>query len=152
MKDYLKNGYLFDPDLYVKAPEPKSKSRELKFLDKTDGTLLFMTMAITTTSCNEMPIVKPYTLALPSDIRGYNRLSVSSSRTIAPHFFLPDDKIKSYFGHTFRTEKFLSHFNCSIATDFSMTREMCRPQKVNSSFLNKLWTAWLQSRGHQVIP
>lgn len=33
-----------------------------------------------------------------------------------------------------------------------MTTEMSRPQKIYSSFINKLWVAWLQSRGHQVIP
>ena len=29
---------------------------------------------------------------------------------------------------------------------------MTRAQKMYSSFLNKLWCAWLQSRGHKVIP
>lgn len=152
MEDYLKKGHLFDPDLYANAFEPKPKNKSLTFLDKTDGTLLFMTMAVTTTSRYEMPIVSPYTLALPQDIQGYHRLSTSSHRGIAPHFFLSDEKIKTYFSHPFRTEQVLSHFDCSIGIDFSMTKEMCHPQKINSSFLNKLWAAWLQSRGHNVIP
>ena len=52
----------------------------------------------------------------------------------------------------FETETLLSNFKVSIGMDFSMTNEMTRPQKMYASFLNKLWVAWLQSRGYNVIP
>lgn len=120
--------------------------------EKTDPTLLFMTLCVTMTSKNEMPIVSPYTGKLPTDIRGIHRVKNMIAPHIAPHFFFSDERIRHFFDDRFRTEKILSRFGVSISMDFSMTMEMTRPQKMFSSFLNKLWAAWLQSRGHNVIP
>lgn len=125
----------------------RSRDRE-----KADSTLLFMTLCVSMTSENEMPIVAPYTGSLPRDIRGIHRVKNMVAPHIAPHFFFSDDRIKQFFHDPFGTEKILSQFEVSISTDFSMTTEMTRPQKMFSSFLNKLWAAWLQSRGHKVIP
>ena len=122
------------------------------FLDRVDDTLLFMIMTVTMTSENEMPIVAPYTGSIPNDILGVYRTSDSTPADTAPHFFFSDKRIRSFWNKPFATEKKLEKFNCSISLDFSMTSEMSRPQKVYSAFLNKLWAAWLQSRGHQVIP
>ncbi len=120
--------------------------------EKADATLLFMTLCATMTSENEMPIVSPYTGVIPADIRGIHRVKNITAPYIAPHFFFSDDRIRQFFEDPFGTEKILSQFQVSISTDFSMTKEMTRPQKIYSSFLNKLWAAWLQSRGHNVIP
>ncbi len=120
--------------------------------EKTDSTLLFMTLCVTMTSDNEMPIVAPYTGVIPTDIRGIHRVKNMTAPHIAPHFFFSDDRIRQFFDNPFETEKILSQFQVSISTDFSMTMEMTRPQKIFSSFLNKLWAAWLQSRSHKVIP
>lgn len=121
-------------------------------LEKADPTLLFMTLCVTMTSENEMPIVAPYTGVRPEDIRGIHRVKYLVAPHLAPHFFFADDRIRQFFDDPFGTEKILSEFGVSISMDFSMTMEMTRPQKMFSSFLNKLWAAWLQSRGHQVIP
>lgn len=120
--------------------------------EKADPTLLFMTLCVTMTSQNEMPIVASYTGVIPKDIRGIHRVKNIVSSHIAPHFFFSDERIRQFFDNPFETEKILSRFTVSIAIDFSMTIEMTRPQKMFSSFLNKLWAAWLQSRGHEVIP
>ena len=121
-------------------------------LETVDSTLLFMTLAVTMTSENEMPIVAAYTGELPSNILGLHRTDEFTPKSAAPHFYVTDDRIKRFFGDPFVTEKRLSQFKVSIGMDFSMTCEMGRPQKIYSSFLNKLWAAWLQSRGHKVIP
>ncbi len=120
--------------------------------EKADPTLLFMTLCVTMTSENEMPIVAPYNGKIPKDIRGIHRVKNMVVPQISPHFFFNDDRIRQFFDDPFGTEKILSQFDVSISTDFSMTTEMTRPQKIFSSFLNKLWAAWLQSRGHKVIP
>lgn len=120
--------------------------------ETTDATLLFMTLAVTLTGQNEMPIVAPYQGPIPAGVLGIHRTSKSTPSTIAPHFYMPDRKIRSFWNHPFRTEKKVERFVCSIGTDFSMTFEMGRPQKMYASFLNKLWVAWMQSRGHRVIP
>ena len=104
------------------------------------------------TSKNEMPIVHAYTGLIPIDIRGIYRLSPQHNYNVAPHFYFDDSKIRPYWNNPFETEQFLSNFLVSIGIDFSMTNEMSRPQKIYASFLNKLWVAWLQSRGHNVIP
>ena len=122
------------------------------FLNQVDDTLLFMTMTVTMTSENEMPIVAPYAGPIPKDILGLYRTSDSTPADTAPHFFFTDKKIRSFWNKPFATEKKLEKFNSSISLDFSMTTEMSRSQKVYSAFLNKLWAAWLQSRGHNVIP
>lgn len=122
------------------------------FLNQVDDTLLFMTMSVTMTSENEMPIVTPYAGPIPKDILGLYRTSDSTPADTAPHFFFSDKKIRSFWNKPFATEKKLEKFNSSISLDFSMTAEMSRPQKIYSAFLNKLWAAWLQSRGHNVIP
>lgn len=124
----------------------------LKRYERPDFTLLSMTMVVTMTSVNEMPIVAPYSGIIPKDIRGIHRLNHCSDSTVAPHFYFNDGKIRKYFDDPFGTEEILSNFDVSISIDFSMTKEMARPQKVYSSFLNKLWEAWMQSRGFKVIP
>lgn len=121
-------------------------------LGQKDATLLFMTMAVSMTSKNEMPIVRAYTGDIPSDILGIHRAVPRKLYHIAPHFYFDDSRILQYWNKPFETEKLLSNFKVSIGMDFSMTNEMTRPQKMYSSFLNKLWVAWLQSRGHNVIP
>lgn len=118
---------------------------------KTDKTLLFMTSEVTMTENYQMPIVAPYKGVLPENIMGINRAKYFSDPMISPHFFLEDNLINQYYYNPYRTEKILYNFHTSIATDFSMTNEMAFPQKIFSSFLNKLWAAWLQSRGHNVI-
>lgn len=120
--------------------------------EKVDATLLFMTMQVTMTEHNEMPMVSPYKGPLPTDILGFYRVKSTTVKTVAPHFFFDDYDIRRFWRKPFLTEHKLEHFDCSISMDFSMTAEMSRPQKIYSSFLNKLWAAWLQSRGHQVIP
>ena len=121
-------------------------------LGHKDATLLFMTMAVSMTSKNEMPIVRAYTGDIPSDILGIHRAVPRKLYHIAPHFYFDDSRILQYWNKPFETEKLLSNFKVSIGMDFSMTNEMTRPQKMYSSFLNKLWVAWLQSSGHNVIP
>lgn len=121
-------------------------------LGHKDTTLLFMTMAVSMTSKNEMPIVWAYTGDIPFDILGIHRAVPRKLYHIAPHFYFDDSRILHYWNKPFETEKLLSNFKVSISMDFSMTNEMTRPQKMYSSFLNKLWVAWLQSRGHKVIP
>lgn len=121
-------------------------------LEHKDSTLLFMTMAVTLTSQNEMPLVKAYVGEIPTDIRGLHRVASRGYLNLAPHFYFEDARIKQYWNKPFETEKLLSKFPCSIGMDFSMTNEMGRPQKMYASFLNKLWVAWLQSRGRAVIP
>lgn len=121
-------------------------------LEHKDPTLLFMTMAISMTSANEMPIVRSYTGDIPSDIRGIHRAVSRQLYHLAPHFYFEDARILQYWNKPFETEKLLSRFKVSIGIDFSMTNEMTRPQKIYASFLNKLWVAWLQSKGHKVIP
>lgn len=139
----VKTAFIADEgDIYTSLP----------LMNKIDATLLFMTMAVTLTSENEMPIVAPYTGPLPKDIWGIHRVNSLSPSYVSPHFYFDDKKILKYFSNPFETEKILKQFDTSISTDFSMTMEMSRPQKIYSSFLNKLWAAWLQSRGHQVIP
>lgn len=129
-----------------------SRSSIGSILEHKDPTLLFMTMAVTMTAKNEMPMVRPYAGKIPSDIRGIHRLAPKRLFHIAPHFFFDDDRIKEYWNKPFETAKTLSNFEVSIGLDFSMTNEMTFPQKINASFLNKLWAAWLQSRGLKVIP
>lgn len=153
MENFQSKGYLFDPDEFIresiKPPlvlPPSNLITEVK-----DDTLMFMTMAVTMTARNEMPIVPPYQGAIPLDIRAYHRVSNLSSN-VAPHFFFSDNRNLRYFNAPFKTEKALRRFNVSISMDFSMTQEMTKPQKMYSSFLNKLWDAWLTTRGHLVIP
>ena len=121
-------------------------------LGHKDTTLLFMTMAVSMTSKNEMPMVRAYTGDIPSDILGIHRAVPRKLFHVAPNFYFDDSRILQYWKKPFETEKLLSNFKISIGIDFSMTNEMTRPQKMYSSFLNKLWVAWLQSRGHNVIP
>lgn len=130
---------------------PKEKSSQ-SILDYKDDTLLVMTMAVTMTGRYEMPIVRPYTGTIPTDIRGLHRVAAREYLNLAPHFYFEDARIKQYWNKPFETAKLLSKFPCSIGIDFSMTNEMGRPQKIYASFLNKLWVAWLQSRGLAVIP
>lgn len=137
---------------FVYLPTVVTNDKQFSEHEQTDPTLLFMTLAVTMTSDNEMPIVAPYRVTCPSDIRGIHRLKNNVQRNIAPHFYFSDNLINRYFYRPFETEKIISRFDVSISTDFSMTMEMTRPQKIYSSFLNKLWAAWLQSRGHNVIP
>ena len=99
-----------------------------------------------------MPIVRAYTGDIPSDILGIHRAVPRKLYHIAPHFYFDDSRILQYWNKPFETEKLLSNFKVSIGMDFSMTNEMTRPQKMYSSFLNKLWVASLQSSGHNVIP
>ncbi|MDE5629029.1 MAG: DUF4417 domain-containing protein [Muribaculaceae bacterium] len=135
-----------------KAAANESDTTIEAILGHKDATLLFMTMAVSMTSKNEMPIVRAYTGEIPSDIRGIHRVAPYKPYHIAPHFYFDDSRILQYWNKPFETEKLLSNFKVSIGMDFSMTNEMTRPQKMYSSFLNKLWVAWLQSRGHNVIP
>jgi hypothetical protein len=146
--NYINNPQLPFIDLppEVMRPEPSSER------EKADSSLLFMTLVVTMTAENEMPIVAPYKGICPTDIRGIHRLKNKSIRNVAPHFFFDDKRIGQYFSNPFETEKTIALYDMSITTDFSMTIEMARPQKIYSSFLNKLWAAWLQSRGHKVIP
>lgn len=121
-------------------------------LEHKDPTLLFMTLTVSMTAKNEMPIVRPYTGKIPTDIRGIHRIAGKQLYYVAPHFYFYDERILRYWNDPFKTEKILTNFAVSIGIDFSMTNEMSRAQKINASFLNKLWVAWLQSRGHHVIP
>ena len=123
-----------------------------RFFEQYEPKLTFMTMCVTTTARHEMPIVAAYTGDLPSNIMCYHRLNTFASRTIAPHFYTADTHLHNYLQQIFQVESKLRHFHCSIAIDFSMTSEMTTTQKQYASFLNKLWAAWLQSRGHSVIP
>ena len=122
--------------------------------EKHDATLMFMLFAVTLTAKNEMPIVSPFDDPIPKNILGLHRVSsnIVPPDDVAPHFFFGDERILSFWNNPFRTEKKLARFRCSISMDFSMTAEMSRPQKMYSSFINKLWAAWMQSRGHKVIP
>lgn len=130
----------------------KIKEPLTSIFDRKDSTLLFMTLAVNMTSTNEMPIVSAYNGNIPSDIRGIHRVVPQKLYHITPHFYFDDARILQYWNKPFETEKKLSNFETSIGIDFSMTNEMTHPQKIYASFLNKLWVAWLQSRGHKVIP
>ncbi len=147
----MKNCY-FPPLPFTDLPPELDGSARRKKSEKADATLLFMTQNVSMTSENEMPIVAPYTGDIPVDIRGIHRVKNKPMPNVAPHFFFDDGRIRDYFDKPFQTEKILEQFKVSISTDFSMTMEMTRPQKMFSAFLNKLWAAWLQSRGHNVIP
>lgn len=141
--------------LKITAIQERVKSSKAKIeslLEHKDDTLLFMTLTVTMTSKNEMPIVKAYSGPRSSDIRGLHRLIPKKMYHITPHFYFEDSRILQYWNNPFETEKTLSDFEASIGIDFSMTNEMTRAQKMYASFLNKLWCAWLQSRGHKVIP
>jgi len=138
-------------NILIQKVAAKESSTEA-ILGHKDSTLLFMTLAVSMTSRNEMPIVRAYTGHIPSDIRGINRAVPQKLYHVAPHFYFDDARILQYWNQPFETERKLSNFQVSIGIDFSMTNEMTRPQKIYASFLNKLWVAWLQSRGHQVIP
>ncbi|MDE6717490.1 MAG: DUF4417 domain-containing protein [Muribaculaceae bacterium] len=140
------------PSTVTKSRRVTSKNSIESILEHRDDTLLFMTMAVTMTSMNEMPIVHAYNGPIPTDIRGINRAVPQRLFHIAPHFYFEDSRILQYWNKPFETEKKLSNFKVSLGIDFSMTNEMTRPQKMHASFLNKLWVAWLQSRGHKVIP
>lgn len=129
-----------------------NESLNERILEHKDSTLLFMTMAVTLTSQNEMPIVKAYVGKIPTDIRGIHRAAPKKLFHLVPHFYFEDARILQYWNKPFATEKILHNFKVSIGIDFSMTNEMSRPQKMYASFLNKLWCAWLQSRGLHVIP
>lgn len=144
--------FINPPLPFMDLPQEVVHAERSSEREKADPTLLFMTLCVTMTSENEMPIVAPYIGEKPTDIRGIHRIKDKGLRHIAPHFFFSDDSIRKFFDDPFGTEKILSQFEASIALDFSMTMEMTRPQKMFSSFLNKLWAAWLQSRGHKVIP
>ena len=139
-------------DTALKTAANESDTTIESILGHKDSTLLFMTMAVSMTSKNEMPMVRAYTGAIPSDILGIHRTVPRKLYHVAPHFYFDDSRILQYWKKPFETEKLLSSFKVSIGIDFSMTNEMTRPQKMYSSFLNKLWVAWLQSRGHSVIP
>ena len=139
-------------DCEIPTTEKGAENQEGNIMSKQDKTLLFMTLAVTLTEKNEMPIVSPYTGDIPEDIMGIHRTNRVSNPKVAPHFYFEDNRIYQYWNKPFETEKLVSRFKCSISMDFSMTNEMGRPQKIYSSFLNKLWAAWLQSRGHAVIP
>lgn len=117
-----------------------------------DATLLFMTMCVSMTAENEMPIVAPFTGEVPKDIMGITRIGGVIDPRVAPHFYLKDEKIRAFWNKPFQTAHRLSRFHASVSMDFSMTAEMSKIQKMYSSFLNKLWAAWLQSRGLKVIP
>lgn len=132
--------------------EREAKMVVEEILGHKDSFLLFMTLTVSMTSENEMPIVRAYTGHIPQDIRGINRAASKRLYNLAPHFFLDDSRILQYWNKPFETEEILSNFKCSVGIDFSMTNEMTRPQKIYASFRNKLWVAWLQSRGHEVIP
>lgn len=132
--------------------ESEAKMVVEEILGHKDSSLLFMTLAVSMTSENEMPIVSAYTDNIPLDIRGINRAVSKKLYHVAPHFYFDDARIFQYWNKPFETEKILSNFKSSIGIDFSMTNEMARPQKMYASFRNKLWVAWLQSRGHKVIP
>ncbi len=134
------------------AERANSYNSIASILGRRDDTLLFMTMAVTMTSKHEMPIVRAYTGKIPNDIRGIHRVVRRGLYNVAPHFYFEDERILRYWNKPFETENILSNFPVSIGIDFSMTNEMLRPQKIHASFLNKLWVAWLQSRGHKVIP
>lgn len=141
------------PNETIRGKSASSKQSAIEnILGHKDSTLLFMTMAVTMTSQNEMPIVKGYTGRIPTDIRGIHRVAPQKLFYVAPHFYFEDARILQYWNKPFDTEKILRNFIVSIGIDFSMTNEMSRPQKMYASFLNKLWCAWLQSRGHHVIP
>ena len=152
------NRFINNPILpFLDLEHPKALQSDVLSEDESeslDGTLLFMTLAVTLTAENEMPIVAPYTGRIPEDkdVIGFYRTSKNSPRTTVPHFFFSDKKIRAYWSKPFLTEKKLERFACSISLDFSMTQEMSKTQKMYSSFLNKLWASWLQSRGHLVIP
>lgn len=139
-----------------KMPRHKAASSKQfaieNILEHKDSTLLFMTMAVSMTSQNEMPIVRAYNGKIPTDIRGIHRAAPQKLFHVVPHFYFEDARILQYWNKPFNTEELLRNFMVSIGIDFSMTNEMTRPQKVYASFLNKLWCAWLQSRGHYVIP
>lgn len=57
-------------------------------LTHKDSNLLFMTMSVSMTSQNEMPIVRAYTDSIPSDIRGIHRITSQQHHHITPHFTL----------------------------------------------------------------
>lgn len=139
-------------DIQLSSPPTPSDLSSFELLEHKDPTLMFMTLAVTMTKRYEMPIVRAYTGTLPSDIRGLHRVSNSGLRNVAPHFYFDDSHILRYWNKPFETAQMLARFECSIGMDFSMTNEMPRPQKIHASYLNKLWVAWLQSRGHAVIP
>lgn len=146
-----------EESLSAETKVPKTAANETDttidtILGHKDITLLFMTMAVSMTSKNEMPNVREYTGDIPSDILGIHRAVPRKLYNVAPHFYFDDSRIQQYWNKPFQTEKLLSNFKVSIGVDFSMTNEMARPQKIHASFLNKLWVAWLQSRGLKVIP
>lgn len=150
---------LFADEEYLSAEFPEmhmspevSQSPVQSILEQRDDTLLFMTMAVSMTCKNEMPIVRAYAKRVPKDIRGIHRVAKRPMHHIAPHFYFEDSRILQYWRKPFQTEKILSNFCVSVGIDFSLTNEMSRPQKIYASFLNKLWVAWLQFRGHDVIP
>lgn len=147
---YFRQLQLFDPADFGMTDTPTSHS-DISTLG-IDDTLLFMTLRVTMTSRYEMPIVAPLVNLSFTDILAYHRLKKVSSQSTIPHFYTCDKKIKQAFSHPMRTLEKLRQFNASISMDFSMTQEMSRPQKMYSSFLNKLWAAWLQSYGLNVIP
>ena len=90
-------------------------------LEHKDATLLFMTLTVSMTAKNEMPIVRPYTGKIPTDIRGIHRIAGKQLYHVAPHFYFSDEQILKYWNNPFKTEKILAHFAVSIGIDFSMT-------------------------------
>lgn len=148
--NYFRQLQLFDPSDFEEAATSRIPS-DIS-LPPADDTLLFMTLRVSMTSRYEMPIVAPLAFVSFTDILAYHRLKRVNAKCILPHFYVCDKKIKQAFSNPMRTLEKLSQFDASISMDFSMTQEMSRPQKMYSSFLNKLWAAWLQSYGLNVVP
>lgn len=124
-----------------------------KGMGYTTSDLMDMRLCVTLTTDYEMPIVKPTNIEIPTDIRSFHRVKRNMrKRDFIPHFYTDDNRIRRYMKNRYKTEEMLRNFNASISLDFSMTQEMSMSEKMYASFCNKLWAAWLQNLGHQVIP
>ena len=90
------NRFINNPILpFLDLEHPKALQSDVLSEDESeslDGKLLFMTLAVTLTAENEMPIVAPYTGRIPEDkdVIGFYRTSKNSPRPTVPHFFFSD--------------------------------------------------------------
>ncbi len=103
-------------------------------------------------SQSHMPIVQPYSGAIPHDIVSFNKAISFKNYNAAVHFYTYDYEFERLWNQPFKYLNLLRRFKCVIGPDFSQFLNCPRPMRQWNNYRNKFLMAWMQSMGLAIIP
>lgn len=129
-----------------------TQKRKYKTVDRLGMLMNLHVARVCQLTENGFPIVKPFHGDVSEIFVGFNYAGSKIPLKCGVHFYIDDYQFERLWRSPELYLSRLQKFESVISTDFSLYVDMPRPMKVWNVYRNRLFAAWWQHEGLNVIP